>query len=134
MMESNKNESWSDDYEIGVSKIDKQFYNMFSVYDEIEAFKNSTQADFESRMSKIFIKLEKYANEIAALDNTLIKTENASEVDQYVVNSQKLLTRVDDFILQFNSNNRMLLDEMLDFLKRWLMVQLLQAKKVFTED
>lgn len=131
-MESNNKETWTKDFEIGVPKIDRQFYNMFSVFDDLIAFKNSTQADYGHRVSKILGRLEKYANEIAVLDNTLIKTENASEVDQYVVNSQKLLTRVDNFVLHFNSNNRMLIDEIIDFMKKWLMVQLVQAKKVFT--
>jgi len=132
-MESNNNETWSKDFEIGVPKIDKQFYNMFSVFDDLNEFKNSTQADYGHRMGRILGKLEKYANEIAVLDNSLIKTENETEVDQYVVNSQKLLTRVDNFILHFNSNNRMLIDEIIDFLKKWLMVQLMQAKKVFKD-
>lgn len=132
-MESKNKETWSKEFEIGVSKIDRQFYNMFSVFDDFIEFKNSTQVDYGHRMGKILGKLEKFAHEIAVLDNSLIKTENATEVDQYVVNSQKLLTQVDNFILHFNSNNIMLIDEIIDFLKKWLMVQLMQAKKVFTD-
>lgn len=128
------NTIWSSDFEIGIAKIDRKFRNLFSVLDDLNELKYSSRFDYEDRLNKIIARLEKYSHDIAVLNNELVKTENTSEIDQYVVNSQKLLSKVDDFILHFNSNNRLILDEIIDFLKKWLMVQLLQARKIFLDE
>lgn len=132
-MESNET-TWSEDFRIGVPKIDKKFYNLFSVLDDINEFRHSSRIDYDSKLRRVLSRLDKFSQDIATFDNDLVQTEDTADIDQYVVNSQKLLTKVDDFILHFNSNNRLLLDEIIDYLKKWLMVQLLQAEKVFVRN
>lgn len=131
-MELKKNhDSWNKDFEIGVSSIDKQFINLFSVYDELLDIKYLVKPGFSDNLRSALERLETLSEQYAVLDNTLIKTKNDADVDQYVVNYQKLMSRIEDFILFYNAKNPMLLDEMIDFLKKWLMAQLLQARKVF---
>lgn len=133
-MEFNKkHDSWNKDFEIGIAKIDKQFINLFSIYDQLLDMKYLVTIDAEAQLRNVLERLENFTEQYAVLDHSLVKTEDHNEVDQYVVNYQKLMTRIEDFILQYNSKNPILLDEMIDFIKKWLMAQLFQARKVFVK-
>lgn len=130
-MDNNQSKSWSSDFEIGESEIDKKFYNLFTVLDDLIDLKESNRIDYDLKMNRILGRLEKFALEFANLDREFIISGETEDIDQYVVNSQKLISKVEEFILHFNSNNRLLLEEIINFLKKWLMVQLAQARKIF---
>jgi len=132
-MDSNRlgNKSWSKVYELGVYKIDQQFEKLFVIFDELNELNGVNDPYANNQLKKVLMRLEDYSEQFASIDNSLIKTEDFGEVDLYVNNYQKLLTRVDDFIVQYSSNNPLLIEGMIDFLKKWLLTQLLQARKVF---
>jgi hemerythrin len=133
-MDSNKkHDSWSKDFEIGIATIDRQFVNLFSIYDQLLDIKYLATIDTDAKLRDVLERLEKFTEQYAILDNSLVKTDVLSDVDQYVVNYQKLMTRIEDFILQYNAKNPILIDEMIEFLKKWLMAQLFQARKVFVK-
>lgn len=131
-MESNKKyDSWNSDFEIGVPQIDKQFINLFSLLDELLEMKDANKPISDDKLRGQLLRLEQMSEQYSGLDNSLVKTESTADTDMYVVNYQRLISRVDDFIIHYNSKSPLLLDEMIEFLRKWLMSQLFQARKVF---
>jgi hemerythrin len=130
---NSENTSWSKDFELNIPELDEKFHNLFTVLDDLKELKQSTKIDYEAKLNRIISRLDKYSLLLADLNNDLVKTKDTKEIDQYVLNTQKLIIKVDDFILHFESKNRLLLDEIIEYLKKWLMVQLFQARKVFVD-
>lgn len=131
-METNESSSsWNEAYALGIPTIDSRFERIFDLYDQLLQIKKKKNPFADDELQNVLQKLESYLEKHANISQELIKSTDFQEIDLYVSNYQKLITRVDQFIITYSSNNPVLLNELLDYLKKWLFTQILQARKIY---
>jgi len=123
--------SWNDAYALGIPAIDSRFERIFDIYDQLLQIRKKKNPFADDELQNVLQKLESHLEKHANISQDHLKSADFQEIDLYVSNYQKLITRVDQFIITYSSNNPVLLNELLEYLKKWLFTQILQARKIY---
>lgn len=122
---------WNQGLSIGVALIDKQHEVLCNIYDhlkEISQFKGQ-QADIEMHATLNHLEsfLDSYSNEL----NEQFKDLNDSEYKSYQVDYELFVRKMEEFILFYKSRNPLLIYNILNFLKKWLVHSIGRSQTIF---
>ena len=122
--------SWNDSYKVGVSSIDKQNEELFDIHDEIRDISDTRVENHKEGMKNILQKLEKVIEKNANIAPVLLKHDNQTELNKYVSSYQDFIRKIDEFSHAYTYRNSFLLQDMQDFMKKWIISHIIQAKTI----
>ncbi len=123
--------SWNNSYCIGVRLIDKQHERLFDIYDQIVAMDASDEKYQDEEMRSILHELERYLKENFESEEEYLKQGGFPNVEEHIIEHQLFMRKVDEFILSYKANNPYLLQNMLDFLRKWAVTHVMQTDSVY---
>ncbi len=131
-MNTNENQnSWDEAFALDIPSVDKIFIVIFDIYDQLRNIRKKKNPFSDDELQNILKRLESYLVKSSQIEQEHVKSIDFEDTDLYISNFQKLISRVDDFIIDYSSNNPMILQELIDYLKKWLFAQLMQARKIY---
>lgn len=126
-------ETWVEDFRIGFDIIDSQNKKIFTIIDDLIFIKKSdNKINNVDKLKRIIEKLEimSFHFDISELDNL----NRSIDLDNMIINYEKFVSRIKKFIIDFKSNKPTLIDEIILFLKQWLITQIFIGQKIYKNE
>ncbi len=121
---------WQQDkYTVNVQKFDEQHQKLIEIINEVFNAKMNNAG--RGVISNILIQLTDYTKSHFLDEITLLRKNDYPDLDTQNREHAKFIMKVTDFIQEFHANNISLNDEMLDFLKNWLIDHIMQKDKQY---
>jgi len=127
-MESIKNiqeldsEIWDDSFLINIPLLDNQHKKLFAVFDELEALNN--EGGNIDKILPMIEELRKYAIYHFNTEEELMLQANSPNREFHVSQHSLFRKKFVNFDLAYNYKNRELINEIINFLRRWLILHI----------
>ncbi len=118
---------WVDEkYSINIQKIDEQHQILVGIINEVYQAKTSNQN--KQTIAAVLAKMVAYTKTHFQDEEGLMAENGYPQLEEHRPEHQFFVTKVGDFIRNFNMNED-LTEEMLDFLKNWLIKHIMETDK-----
>lgn len=125
--------SWNDTYMVGIPSIDKQHEELLDIHDEIIDLNDTRVENHKEGIKKILEKLEKHVEKYASIAPELLEHTNQAELNKYVSSYQDFIRKIDELSHAYTYRNAFLLKDMQDFLKKWTISHIIQARVIYRQ-
>ncbi len=125
--------SWNDAYIVGISSVDKQHEELFNIHDEIRDLSDTRVENHKEGLRIILEKLEKHVEKYASVAPELLEHKNQAELNKYVSSYQDFIRKIDELGHAYTYRNAFLLHDMQDFVKKWTISHIMQAKIIYKQ-
>lgn len=123
--------TWNESYIVGIASIDQQHEELFDIHDEIRDLSDTRVENHKEGLKKILEKLEKLTEKYASVAPELLKHDDQTQLNKYVSTYQDFIRKVDEFGHAYTYRNTFLLQDMQDYIKKWTISHLIQAKMIY---
>ncbi len=119
---------WLEDkYSVQIQKIDEQHQKLIGIINEV--FEAKTNNLGKMVIAGILNRLTDYTKTHFKEEEALMAEHGYPELEQHRTAHQFFIVKVGDFNRAFNSDQDSLSEEMLDFLKNWLIKHIMETDK-----
>ncbi len=118
-----------DKYTVNVRKFDEQHQKLVEIINEVfDAKKNHAGTGV---ILNILTQLSDYAKNHFAEETTVLRENDYPDLETQKNEHANFVMKINHFIQEFHVDNMSLNDEMLDFLKNWLINHIMQTDKKY---
>jgi hemerythrin len=117
--------NWSDEYSIGIEKIDKQHQHLFEIINKLIECQYSPGCP--EIINDILTEMINYARVHFTDEELLMKKYNYPEIEQQERQHDYFITTTADLTISFMDNRHTTKDEITEFLKLWLTNHILKT-------
>jgi len=128
-----KNRSWNSSYAVGIRTIDRQRENLFNIYDQIVEMAESDEKYADQEMKNILHELELYLNNHFVAEEEILKSGGYPNIEQHIGEHQLFVRKVEEFVIAYQSDNPLIIQSILDFLKKWVVTHIMQTDSVYKQ-
>ena len=129
----NKNRSWNSSYVLGIPEIDRQHEKIFDIYDQIVNMSDLQEKYHDDELKNILHELEDYLKIHFKSEEEILHKADYPNIEEHIKEHEHFIRKVDEFILGYQSNSPILLNSMLDFLKKWLVSHIMVTDYVYKD-
>lgn len=125
------NFKWEKKHDVGVEKFNEHHRQLFTALDNIyEAMENKKD---KLALAKIINDLQAYAKQHLTEEETCLLVNGYPDYDSHRKQHKIFLTKLDQFIDDFNSDRYLIHHEIAIFLKSWIANHIMVIDKKYTE-
>ena len=117
--QTTENQDWNDGYLLNIDSIDKQHIKFFKLYDVIMSMSKSEENSF--RLKEVLDELQEYTNYHFLTEETLMQNANSPGYDLHVIQHDFFRNKINEFLMAYNYQNKVLLDQIVIFMRKWLL-------------
>lgn len=128
-----QNRSWDTAYLLGIPEIDRQHEKIFDIYDQIVNMSDLQEKYQDDEMKNILHELEDYLKIHFKSEEALLHKANYPNIEEHIIEHEMFIKKVDEFVLGYQANSPILLNNMLDFLKKWLVSHIMVTDYVYKD-
>ncbi len=122
IIESKKNQSWNDSFLIGISVVDKQHKRLIDLFDEIISVSNEDYD--EDRILLLLNELQRYTIYHFNTEEELMRQANFQNTEMHLKQHNLFKKKIGDFMIAHNYKNIVLLNQIILFLRKWLVTHI----------
>ena len=113
--------NWNDSYLLGIPMIDNQHKNFFVILDNLETL---NQKQEKSEMHSLINELQNYVIYHFKTEEDLMVKSQSPNIDLHVMEHELFRKKVEEFHHSYYNNNEELLNEMISFMRKWLIIHI----------
>ena len=113
--------NWNDSYLLGIPMIDNQHKNFFVILDNLETL---NQKQEKSEMHSLINELQNYVIYHFKTEEDLMVKSHSPNIDLHVMEHELFRKKVEEFHHSYYNNNAELLNEMISFMRKWLIIHI----------
>ncbi len=113
--------NWNDSYLLGIPMIDNQHKNFFVILDNLETL---NQKQEKSEMHSLINELQNYVIYHFQTEEDLMVKSQSPNIDLHVMEHELFRKKVEEFHHSYYNNNAELLNEMISFMRKWLLIHI----------
>ena len=113
--------NWNDSYLLGIPMIDNQHKNFFVILDNLETL---NQKQEKSEMHSLINELQNYVIYHFKTEEDLMVKSQSPNIDLHVMEHELFRKKVEEFHHSYYNNNEELLNEMISFMRKWLLIHI----------
>ena len=113
--------NWNDSYLLGIPMIDNQHKNFFVILDNLETL---NQKQEKSEMHSLINELQNYVIYHFQTEEDLMVKSQSPNIDLHVMEHELFRKKVEEFHHSYYNNNEELLNEMISFMRKWLIIHI----------
>ncbi|MFY1613639.1 bacteriohemerythrin [Macellibacteroides fermentans] len=113
--------NWNDSYLLGIPMIDNQHKNFFVILDNLETL---NQKQEKSEMHSLINELQNYVIYHFQTEEDLMVKSQSPNIDLHVMEHELFRKKVEEFHHSYYNNNAELLNEMISFMRKWLIIHI----------
>mgnify|MGYP003605320506 FL=1 len=113
--------NWNDSYLLGIPMIDNQHKNFFVILDNLETL---NQKQEKSEMHSLINELQNYVIYHFKTEEDLMVKSQSPNIDLHVMEHELFRKKVEEFHRSYYNNNAELLNEMISFMRKWLIIHI----------
>ncbi len=118
---------WSDEYAVGVPKIDAQHQELFRTAQEVH--KALLKGHGQDVMVRVFVRLVAYTHKHFTAEEELMEALHYPEIDHHKAMHEEFRAKVKQFCGELSSGRAPLTSQVLKFLETWLSQHICQADR-----
>jgi len=122
-----KNRTWDTSYMLNIPIIDQQHEILFDIHDEIQELKKQGGNYNNGTMKSILQKLEDFLNTHFKTEEELMEKAHFPDLLHHKQEHKLFTNKISNFVFEYQYNNPFLLDNMLLFLKKWLVSHIMAS-------
>jgi len=122
---------WSDRLSVGVKEFDDHHKKIVALINDM--YDAMMKGEGKEKMGKVLTELVGYVGTHFAAEERTFKTHGYPDVAAHKVEHDKLTKQVIDFGNQFKSGKAVVSNELMTFLKDWLMTHIMGTDKKYTK-
>ena len=115
------NANWNDSYLLGIPIIDNQHKKFFVILDNLETL---NQKQEKSEMHSLINELQNYVIYHFQTEEDLMVKSQSPNIDLHVMEHELFRKKVEEFHHSYYNNNAELLNEMISFMRKWLLIHI----------
>lgn len=123
----NRKSSWNDSYSINVPEIDKQHRRLFDIYDRLSDMLNYGVTTDYFDVRNIITELVDYTKYHFETEEDFMRDIGYKGFDNHVKEHKLFVKKISDFTLACKYKNPLLVNNMVLFIKKWLISHILQS-------
>ena len=128
---SKESQSWSDALLLGISDIDNQHKLFVSLLDQVSSI--NMEKDKKETIMPLLEELQRYSVYHFNAEEELLRKANAPDVDRHIKQHELFKKKCDEFVIAYNYNNIMLVEQMLLFMRKWLIIHISDVDSNYAE-
>ena len=113
--------NWNDSYLLGIPMIDNQHKNFFVILDNLETL---NQKQEKSEMHSLINELQNYVIYHFKTEEDLMVKSQSPNIDLHIMEHELFRKKVEEFHRSYYNNNAELLNEMISFMRKWLIIHI----------
>ena len=113
--------NWNDSYLLGIPMIDNQHKKFFVLLDNLETL---NQKQEKSEMHSLINELQNYVIYHFKTEEDLMVKSQSPNIDLHVMEHELFRKKVEEFHHSYYNNNEELLNEMISFMRKWLIIHI----------
>ena len=113
--------NWNDSYLLGIPMIDNQHKKFFVILDNLETL---NQKQEKSEMHSLINELQNYVIYHFKTEEDLMVKSHSPNIDLHVMEHELFRKKVEEFHHSYYNNNEELLNEMISFMRKWLIIHI----------
>lgn len=113
--------NWNDSYLLGIPMIDNQHKKFFVILDNLETL---NQKQEKSEMHSLINELQNYVIYHFQTEEDLMVKSQSPNIDLHVMEHELFRKKVEEFHHSYYNNNEELLNEMISFMRKWLLIHI----------
>ena len=113
--------NWNDSYLLGIPMIDNQHKKFFVILDNLETL---NQKQEKSEMHSLINELQNYVIYHFQTEEDLMVKSQSPNIDLHVMEHELFRKKVEEFHHSYYNNNAELLNEMISFMRKWLIIHI----------
>ena len=113
--------NWNDSYLLGIPMIDNQHKKFFVILDNLETL---NQKQEKSEMHSLINELQNYVIYHFKTEEDLMVKSQSPKIDLHVMEHELFRKKVEEFHHSYYNNNEELLNEMISFMRKWLLIHI----------
>ena len=113
--------NWNDSYLLGIPMIDNQHKKFFVILDNLETL---NQKQEKSEMHSLINELHNSAIYHFKTEEDLMVKSQSPTLDLHVLEHELVRKKVEEFRHSYYNNNKELLNEMISFMRKWLLIHI----------
>ncbi len=121
-IETKNSQSWNDSLLLGIPLVDKQHKILISLFDEIISV--SKEDDSEDKILPLLNELQRYTIYHFNTEEELMRQKNLQNTELHLKQHNLFKKKIDDFIIAHNYKNIVLLNQIILFLRKWLVTHI----------
>jgi hemerythrin-like metal-binding protein len=116
---------WSDEYSLGVEKIDRQHQHLFEIVNKL--IERSGSSEDLGLVSEILTEMVNYAREHFTDEEVLMQKYGYPEIGSHKKQHDYFINTTAELSISFMDNKNTAADEITEFLKLWLTTHILKC-------
>ena len=113
--------NWNDSYLLGIPMIDNQHKKFFVILDNLETL---NQKQEKSEIHSLINELQNYVIYHFKTEEDLMVKSQSPNIDLHVMEHELFRKKVEEFHHSYYNNNEELLNEMISFMRKWLLIHI----------
>ena len=113
--------NWNDSYLLGIPMIDNQHKKFFVILDNLETL---NQKQEKSEMHSLINELQNYVIYHFKTEEDLMVKSQSPNIDLHIMEHELFRKKVEEFHRSYYNNNAELLNEMISFMRKWLLIHI----------
>ena len=113
--------NWNDSCLLGIPMIDNQHKKFFVILDNLETL---NQKQEKSEMHSLINELQNYVIYHFKTEEDLMVKSQSPNIDLHIMEHELFRKKVEEFHHSYYNNNEELLNEMISFMRKWLIIHI----------
>ena len=122
--------NWNDSYLLGIPMIDNQHKKFFVILDNLVTL---NQKQEKSEMHSLINELQNYVIYHFKTEEDLMVKSQSPNIDLHVMEHELFRKKVEEFHHSYYNNNAELLNEMISFMRKWLIIHISGADAEYAD-
>jgi len=124
---------WNSRFEMGIPILDEQHKMLFAIYLELDKLQKEDPITAKEKIWDVIQRLQAYIRYHFITEENLLQKASFQELKKHV-QSHELFTRlIKQFTIELSYNNLLLLDNLVIFIKKWLLSHILKEDRNYME-
>ncbi len=122
--------NWNDSYLLGIPMIDNQHKKFFVILDNLVTL---NQKQEKSEMHSLINELQNYVIYHFQTEEDLMVKSHSPNIDLHVMEHELFRKKVEEFHHSYYNNNEELLNEMISFMRKWLIIHISETDAEYAD-
>lgn len=121
--QSKDSQSWNNSLLLGIPVVDKQHKILIALFDEIISI-NKEEENNDDRILSLLKELQRYTIYHFDTEEELMRQENLQNTELHIKQHDLFKKKIEDFMIAHNYRNIVLVNQVIVFLQKWLIVHI----------
>jgi hemerythrin-like metal-binding protein len=124
---------WENRFNLGIPVLDEQHQALFGIYLELDEQQEKAAALDKKKIGTLLEKLEAYAQYHFTTEEELLRQASYVDYQKQCDGHGLFIKQINQFAHEVNYENPLILESLLNFIKKWLMSHILKEDRKYME-